>query len=430
MTPLDSRTLKWSALCRDLARADGAVRWAWAATRDQNGAWRVAHFAVRAPAEAARLRLRYPDAALGVEQLTPRAAAHRLRAGSVLPKATLGVRLEFDVPQGNVHASWLTTEHDGVILHKNAWPELFVTVPAGGAAYPPTGPLHAPGQRVFPHWTAALGEVVFERPIEPRAGSRPPAGAIRLADGRARLADLAFAPETVIATVDAGNDDLRKWVLRATWRPVADDPRWRSADLEITGGGETPIAVGTVPYEMIVLLVDDRGKVVDRRGWEGGSIQPVEDEPTLLAHVERWRHEGESDTVEFKRALDDPKPRQRFAESVAAFANTASGAVLVGVGDDGGIAGYDPPKAKDKLARIIADSVDEPPETTIARLEVEGSPVWVVQVPVSPSAARPHAVRGRVLVRAHATNRPATAREIREMSTDPQSAADVGWLLR
>jgi hypothetical protein len=241
MTPLDSRTLTWRALCRDLARAGGPVRWAWAATRDQNGAWRAAHFAVRAPADATRLRLR---------------------------------------------------------------------------------------------------------------------------------------------------------------------------------------------YEMIVLLVDDQGKVVDRRGWESGSIQPVEDEPTLLAHVERWRHEGESDTVEFKRALDDSKPRHRFAESVAAFANTAGGAVLVGVGDDGGIAGYDPPKAKDKLARIIADSVDEPPETTIARLEVEGSPVWVVQVPVSPPAARPHTDRGRVLVRAHGTNRPATAREIREMSADPQSATELAWLLR
>lgn len=430
MTPLDSRSLTWTAVWREVSRARGGVRWAWAATRDDDGAWRLAHVALRTSADVEETFLRYDGAAFGVESVSPRAAARRLRAGLVVPKAHLGSRLEFDVPQGSVYGNWLTTERDGVILHENPWPELFVPLSGNAVARPPAGPLQTSGQRLFPHWSAAVSELVFERPIEPFAVQRQPLGAIRLADARARFADLRVAPDSVAVSVESEMTTLAGWRVRAAWRAARGDARWRTLDdVALSDAGVTHLHVVGVPYEMVIVLVDDRDNITDRRGWEGGNVPRVEDESRLLARVERWRHEGEGAEVEFKQALDKDRTRERFAASVAAFANTGGGVVLVGIDDEGGIVGYDRPKAGDQLTAMITNAIDEPPATRIVRAVVDGAPVWVVQVAASPWHVRPHAVGGRVLVRAHATNRPATAREIRTMTAQPEQAPEAAWRL-
>ncbi|MCW3064751.1 MAG: hypothetical protein JWN32_1923 [Solirubrobacterales bacterium] len=183
-----------------------------------------------------------------------------------------------------------------------------------------------------------------------------------------------------------------------------------------------------MPYEFTVLLVDERGHAVDRRGWSSGSVHVADDEQTLPARIERWRHGGESSGIEFKQALDLARTKERFAESVAAFANTAGDVALIGINDHGAIVGYGG-ATHDQITQIMRDLITGPPETEIARADLDGRPVWVVQVQASKPSTRPHVVRGRVLVRAHGTNRESMPREMREM-TATDNLEDTFWPLR
>jgi hypothetical protein len=264
---LSNTQASWNAFCCVVSGWPGPVRWAWAASRPDDGGWRLEHFAARAPASVEPVRFRYGDAALVVESLSPRAAAKRLRAGAVAAASTLGTSIDFGPTPAKVYVNRLSTEQDRIILHENAWPEIFASVMFQSARQTPAGLLATPGKRFFASWEAALGELVFERPISATQIHQQPSGIIRLADERARLADLGASADAVSATVVSDRSDLRGWTMRATWRSQAEDPTWRHADIGLTAPGGIVIDVEAVPYEFTVLLIDEHGHAVDRRAW-------------------------------------------------------------------------------------------------------------------------------------------------------------------
>jgi hypothetical protein len=380
---------------------------------------------MRAPADITPRRVRYTDATIMVERLTSRAAARRLRAGIVSPKSAIGSQLEFARPGGESFAGWVTTEDDTAALHQNEWPELVVHLSGDARAPLPCEPLQTPGQPLYSTWAAAIGDLVFERAIEPARLHQQAIGIVRLSDQRGRLGALRVTPETVAVDVGAKSGSIRGWTLRATWRTAHADPRWESTDIAIREPSEVTVEVGAVPYEMTIALVDERGRLVDRRGWDAGAARPLGEAASLEARIEHWRQFGESQEIEFKQALDERATRERLAESVAAFANGSGGVVLVGIDDYGEIVGYGLPNAADQISQIISNSVTDPPHVEIDRADLDGRPVWVIRVAPSPPDARPHTVRDRVLVRAHATNRAATPREIRQMTA---AASDLSTL--
>lgn len=120
----------------------------------------------------------------------------------------------------------------------------------------------------------------------------------------------------------------------------------------------------------------------------------------------------EGKTLEFKRDLSSPEGVLR---SIAAFANTAGGVLLIGVEDGSrrvrGIA--DPLEAEARLANLIADSIQP-------RLmpEIEILP-WrrtnVLGIEIYPSASRPHLLKDYVFVRIGSSNRRADKALIEEM---------------
>jgi Putative DNA-binding domain len=114
------------------------------------------------------------------------------------------------------------------------------------------------------------------------------------------------------------------------------------------------------------------------------------------------------------RLLKEPGTRERFAQTVTAFANTAGGTIRVGVDEDAEIVGYGPPKTADQITRIVAERITDPPDVRIAQVTVRDKPIHVVQVAASPPGVGPHVVAGRVLIRANGTNRNATARDPRD----------------
>jgi predicted HTH transcriptional regulator len=102
----------------------------------------------------------------------------------------------------------------------------------------------------------------------------------------------------------------------------------------------------------------------------------------------RLLKEGEGSRLEFKRGL----PRaSKVARTLAAFANTRGGYLLVGVDDHGRVEGAPRPRETAEELRAIAREAIEPPLTPrIQTLRIDGVPVVAAAVGLSP--ARPHGV--------------------------------------
>lgn len=134
-----------------------------------------------------------------------------------------------------------------------------------------------------------------------------------------------------------------------------------------------------------------------------------------LLHI-LTRHEGK--TLEFKRDLSSPR---NILRTVVAFANSAGGALLIGV-EDGTRAVRGVPDvldAEERLASVIADGVTPrlAPEIEIISFRTHE----LLVVTVHPGPSRPYSVSaegpvGGVYVRIGSTNRHADAALIAELS--------------
>ncbi len=135
--------------------------------------------------------------------------------------------------------------------------------------------------------------------------------------------------------------------------------------------------------------------------------------------------EGEGRSLEFKRGL--PRP-EKLARTLAAFANTRGGLLLIGIGDRGEVFGAPRPRATLASVREIAEHGVEPPlKVELALVELEGKSIVCCSTPLSP--LRPHAAIGvdgerEVVTRSGSSNRAAdgpTRRAIVEQRTNKRS---------
>src|SRR4051812_8602990 len=197
MSPLSRPSIPWQVYCRQVSRHPGPVPWAWAAARDYNGKWQATRLSVRAPAVVRPVVYRYRGVVLGIEELAPRAAAARLRNGLAIPKAVVGERLSFEVPN-EAQPQWLTTGPEGFTLAQAAWPRSAMSLSLATDVLIDE-PLHAAGAPFFPSVTAALSEVIFEAPLPPIHSLRTVGGVVVLERIGARLTTLTIDDTTVSA---------------------------------------------------------------------------------------------------------------------------------------------------------------------------------------------------------------------------------------
>ncbi|KAA9346086.1 AlbA family DNA-binding domain-containing protein [Adhaeribacter soli] len=97
---------------------------------------------------------------------------------------------------------------------------------------------------------------------------------------------------------------------------------------------------------------------------------------------------GENDTLDFKKRITNP---DRIARTIASFANTRGGIILVGVMDNGQIAGIDPEEEK-HLLQIAATQYCEPAVKLFFK-EIEEDDKTVLKVIIPESLAKPHLVK-------------------------------------
>jgi hypothetical protein len=106
--------------------------------------------------------------------------------------------------------------------------------------------------------------------------------------------------------------------------------------------------------------------------------------------LERLAAHGEDLFVERKRAI----PNDGIGRTVAAFANSLGGWLLLGVANDGTPVGFSPPGRADPQAyigQLLAAEVDPLPPYLAAARQIKGIPILVVRV--FESADTPHLLR-------------------------------------
>lgn len=132
----------------------------------------------------------------------------------------------------------------------------------------------------------------------------------------------------------------------------------------------------------------------------------------------------EGKTREYKRDLSSPTKPLR---TIVAFANSAGGQLVVGVTDDGAIVGVaDPLAEEERLASLIADSIEPQLVPAIDLATVAGKTVLVVEVPLS--TRRPHYMKAQgiddgVYVRLGSTTRQADATLVAELERTARGVA-------
>lgn len=110
--------------------------------------------------------------------------------------------------------------------------------------------------------------------------------------------------------------------------------------------------------------------------------------------------------VERKAAI----PSDGLGPTVASFGNTLGGWLLLGVSDDGTIAGYSPPgraELQDHLRHVLGSEVDPLPPFAAAQVTHGDKPIGVVKI--AESADTPHVTSsGVVYIREPGGKRPIT----------------------
>lgn len=95
--------------------------------------------------------------------------------------------------------------------------------------------------------------------------------------------------------------------------------------------------------------------------------------------VKSWIDGGENESVEFKEVLTHADD---VVKSVVAFANTNGGVIILGVKDDGSIAGYKEPIAttRERLERMLAEKCDPPISFDLERVDA-GDEITIIKIP-------------------------------------------------
>src|SRR3989338_126607 len=142
-----------------------------------------------------------------------------------------------------------------------------------------------------------------------------------------------------------------------------------------------------------------------------------------LESLRRLVREGESDTLELKKSLSDI---DRIVEEVCGFANTHGGIVLIGVSDDGKIAGVEVARhTEERLANKIADNTEEPLSPSLNLIRLENGKT-VMKIAISESKRKPHTAFGRPFKRIGTVTKRMPKEEY-DLSVLERNAEQLRW---
>lgn len=407
----------WDSLVERVANSPTPLRWAWAAVRQPDDTWDLAVLSIRAGRRLRRTCFRYPEFVLLAEQLTPAAAADRLRNGVVSDGQHGAPALSFPVQSSTVNPVWRTTETGDYWYSRSGWPEYYVaydlpTRPGRQVNLSNISHLVAKGLPVFVDGMSAVAEFVYEEPRERLGNDASTRVLVTLPDRRGRIEQT--ISDGIRVKVAVRGSALESCRIRATWR-FAKDARAERFDEDIGGRRSVVIPTGPIPDSMAIFLCDAEGGILDRREWhDGRGERPIDSRPPR-EQVRQLIATGESSDLEFKQQLGDDKVNLSFARTLSAFANGSGGRILVGVAPDASVIGWAPKDGADQIASIVRDSVRELPSFRSYPVSVGSNRIFVVEVEEGQS--KPYLCRDVCYIRVHATTRRAEPHEIATLTS-------------
>lgn len=281
----------------------------------------------------------------------------------------------------------------------------------------------------FPDFNTAIWQLLFDTVDQSRAGTL--SGElmdVRLSDKRAWIDSLQITP--AVMTVHVLGEEVNGTRLEV-W-PALDS--WTSQRLEGVGDVAIPLPAG-VPSGTWVALSRDR-EVLDYRqlvppSGYGPTVDNLTIEVNTVTHLEQLISRGEGESIEFKSQVSGNN-KDKLLRTVAAFANGIGGTILIGVEDNGMVAGINLSIGveKDRISNMIRTSVTPEPSIRLQDGKVEGKDI--VAVYVDKGSAPPYGLLPdppKFYVRRGATTVPARQHEVRALGQrNTPSPLQNGWV--
>lgn len=231
----------------------------------------------------------------------------------------------------------------------------------------------------FLNTEAAFNAFFYEAPVE--NGPRPTHMLWRIvrADRRAWIHQVAVAADTL--TVRMKGTELAGSLLELS-TPDARQAR----PVGSTGRLRFRLPRGLAPATLLMLRAGDDWR--DFRYFpapgpaSNGDRSVIWDLPGADARV--LIAGGESPYVEFKEQIPVKEHQRRMLKTVAAFASGEGGTIVVGVTNEGQVAGVDATKLDElmlQLSTMIRGNIDPDPAATVRPVQVDGKTVLLVEVP-------------------------------------------------
>ena len=271
-------------------------------------------------------------------------------------------------------------------------------------------PLAGAGRPYFPNEIAAAASLLLDDHSAPANRSIPSEEVlVRIAHPEAYIGEVRVSSAVITVSVLGENlEDVHLQVSSAGDRheePVRE--RGKSA-IPISGADRADAWVALVRGQELLDVRTISSRWPDSLGRQGVVYEPDD----LNEMFDRLRRGGEGETVEFKE--DFPKG-DGIARAVAAFANGRGGVLMIGIRDDGEVAGIDnAPRARDRLDDIVRNRVSRLPDYDVLTATLDER--TVIAMRVEPGDDRPYGVRGnggiRYYIRRGATNRVAEPEEM------------------
>lgn len=271
------------------------------------------------------------------------------------------------------------------------------------------------GLPTYPDIYAATSEFLT---LEPRLQSQSSDRRLLIVmpDYRVRISGIKVSGKRVSLEVECKESNYQQ--LTCKMYIANDSSSFQSGDLDFDVKGRASCKSTIEPDSIHAYVLDENDDVLDTRQnslkWSYYSPDLIIETPSLkiLEMVKR----GETDEVEFKARLGekDNKMSDEFLESLASFANTKGGVILLGVDDNCNVIGTDEDVGKltDRITHRMPTAI-EPADIKFQVESVEIDEQRVVLIRVFEGEHKPYIMKGKgILVRSNSSDRAVTRAEL------------------
>lgn len=296
-----------------------------------------------------------------------------------------------------------------------AWSKAVARVSATNDGRVVWGPLASLDSPLFPSVVEAATSWTG-LPFNPGAG---PTSYLILPDLRAQFSGVELLGKGFKFKVKPGPKPPGPVVVRYHASATGALPKEGSFQLQLGKNSRSKSCkTGFLPDKLVLYLFDEGGGgPVDWRVYDSASaFRPNDVEYRLEGEDLRARIKvGENQWTEFKSKLpaDD-----EFLESIAAFANSAGGTVIVGIDRNGRIVGFKDKKYDaDHVTSAVRSNIRPTPRFEVTEVQLDRRPLMLVAV--SKGAEPPYELTDRgYYVRVNATDRLASRDEVLRLARE------------